>query len=299
MVAKHTIVIPTLANRPKELDRAIKSLLTQHGNDTIPLVVVNGNRYDPDLIQHLRKRKDIRFCQIAEPGIPGALLEGRKQVDTPYFGFLDDDDEYLPDALLIKHRPFETRPDLDVVVGNGWRCSAREMCLILQNTQAIETNPAAALMTENWLPSCGALFKTNSIGTEYFDCDFEYLEWTYIALNLSLTREISFVQEPTFIVHDTPNSVSKNDAYIEAHPKILRRMLELEMPPSIRKALQRKLSSTYHNLSEHYRRRGMMKCAWRCHLRSIMGVHGLLRHGLFTRKLLNLSPRALHRKGSH
>lgn len=296
MVAKHTIVIPTLANRPKELDRAITSLLTQHGNDAVPLVVVNGNRYDPGLLQHLRERRDIRFHQIDEPSVSGARYAGRKQIDTPYFGFLDDDDEYLPDALLIKHRRFETQSDVDVVVGNGWRWVGGKKCLAWRDAATIADSPADALVTQNWLASCGALFKTAAVGPEYFKSDLQYLEWTYLAFHLALTRKLSFVPEPTFIVHDTPNSVSDSDAYIKAQPAVLRHILELEMPQLIRKRLQRKLSTTYHNLSEHYRSRGMMGCAWRCHLRSILGIHGLLRHGLFTRKLLAFPPGASHRR---
>jgi glycosyltransferase involved in cell wall biosynthesis len=285
-----TIVIPTLAVRPKELGRAIASLLGQNGGKVVPLVVVNGDRYDPDLVQHLRQRRDIRFHQIAAPGVAGARYEGRKLVDTPYFGFLDDDDEYLPDALVLRFRQFETRPDVDVVVGNGWRVVACEKHLVWQDTEAIAARPDEALMNLNWLASCGPLFKTETVGPEYFDFDLQYLEWTYLALHLALTRKLSFVPEPTFIVHDTPNSVSDSDVYVEAHTTVLNRMLNFEMPLALRRKLRKKILDAHHNLSTHYRRRGPMSAAWKYHLRSMTGIHGLLRYGAYTRKLLVLFP---------
>jgi glycosyltransferase involved in cell wall biosynthesis len=290
MDCKFTVVIPTLAIRHKELERAVASVLGQNGGKTVPLVVVNGDRYDPDLVQHLRQRPDIRFHQIVAPGVAGARYEGRKQVDTQYYGFLDDDDEYLPDALAIRYRQFEIRPEVDVVVGNGWRVVAGEKHMYWQNTKAIAADPADALMNQNWLSSCGGLFKTETVGLEYFDFDFQYLEWTYLAIHLALTRKISFVPEPTFIIHDTPGSASDSDAYIEAHSTVLNRMLNFEMPQSLRNKLHRKISAANHNLSEHYRRRGVMSAAWKYHLRSMAGIQGLLQYGVYTRKLLSLLP---------
>jgi glycosyltransferase involved in cell wall biosynthesis len=77
MNCKFTIIIPTLAVRQAELERAITSLLGQTGVELVPLVVVNGDKYDPDIIRQLRQRRDIRFHQITPPGVAGARFEGR------------------------------------------------------------------------------------------------------------------------------------------------------------------------------------------------------------------------------
>jgi glycosyltransferase involved in cell wall biosynthesis len=290
MNCKFTIIIPTLAVRQAELERAITSLLGQTGVELVPLVVVNGDKYDPDIIRQLRQRRDIRFHQITPPGVAGARFEGRKQVDTPYYGFLDDDDEYLPDALAIRYRHFETRPEVDVVVGNGWRVVADKKQLVWGDAEAIADDPAYASLDLNWLASCSALFKTETVGPEYFEFDFQYFEWTYLAIHLALTRKISFAPEPTFIIHDTANSVSDSDAYVEAHAIMLNRMLDFDMLRSLRHKLRKKLSAAHHNLSEHYRYRGVMSAAWKSHLRSMSGIHGLLRYGLYTRQLVSLAP---------
>lgn len=288
MDCKFTIVIPTLAVRPKELERAIASLLEQNGGGVVPLVVVNGDRYDPELVEHLRQRRDIRFHYLEEGNLPKAIAYGRGKVDTSYFGFLDDDDVYLPDALAKRYCPFEMNPEVDVVVGNGWRESAGKKELIWTDITDIEADPAASVLDANWLASCGGLFKTDTVGTECFSAEIRYLEWTYLAFYLALTRRISFVSEPTFVVHDSPGSLSDSDAYVDGHSKVLNRMLELEMPRSLRNKLYNKLSDVYHSQSSHYLRRGVISAAWKCHLRSMVGIHGFLRYGLYTRHLLTL-----------
>lgn len=286
---RSTVIIPTLGIRSKELKRAIASLSEQSSRDVVPLVVVNGDRFDRDLVQELRGNRDIRFHQIATPSVARARHEGRKQVDTQYFGFLDDDDEYLPDALQIKYRSFEANPDVEVVVGNGWH-GADKRRLVWEDTAAIVANPADVLLDSNWLGSCAALFKTEAVGAEVFDFSFSYFEWTYLAMQLALTRRMSFVPEPTFIIHDTPGSVSKSESYFEACPAMLGHVLELEMPRPLRQKVRRKVLAAHHDLSEHYRRRGMMSAAWKSHLRSMADLHGLFRYGLFTRRLLAAPP---------
>ena len=293
MDRKCTIVIPTLGNRQKELERAVASLLEQTGGQAMPLVVLNGERYDGEFVRHLRQRRDIRFLQIDGSGVSRARYEGRLQVDTPYYGFLDDDDEYTPDALAIRFRPFETRPETDVAVGNGWHHVGMEKRLVWQDPAPIEADPAHVLMTMNWLGSCSAIFKTETVGPEYFDFDFQYFEWTYLALHLALTRKLAFTREPTFIVNNTPNSLSDSDAYGEAYTAMLDNMLTFDMPRSLRQMIRKRILAGHHNMSDVYRRRGVMSAAWKYHLRSLSGLHGLLQYGLYTGKLLAPStPRA-------
>ena len=299
MDSRFTIIIPTLASRPKELERAIASLLGQTCGKVIPFVVVNGDGYDPDLVQHLRETRSIRFLQITTPNVSRARYEGRKRVDTEYFGFLDDDDEYLPDGLRIKHDQFERRPDSDVVVGNGWHTAAGTKQLLWQDTAAIAVNPAEALISLNWLASCSALFKTQSIEAASFDFNFAYFEWTYLAMNLALKRIISFAPEPTFVIHSAPNSASDSEAYRKAYPDMLSRILEIELPRPLRCKLHRKLLAAHHNLSEHYRCRRIMSTAWKHHLHSMLGIHGILQYSLFTRRLLSISPRSIDPRSTH
>ena len=227
---KFTIIIPTLAHRPKQLVRTIDSLLGQSCGQVVPLVVLNGDIYDRDFAETLQRRQDIRFVQIPTTGVARARYEGRKLVDTPYFGYLDDDDEYLPDALENRHRPFEINSDIDVVVGNGWRDEDGVQHPICRDIEAIASDPADALIDSNWLASCSALFKSETVGPEYFDCDYQYLEWTYLAIHLALTRNISFVAEPTFIINCTPNLLSNSVAYGAAYSKILKDVLAFDMP---------------------------------------------------------------------
>src|SRR5262245_24830754 len=117
-----TTIIPTLceASRARSLLCAIDSVLAASSSPVRLIIVVNGQRFDPELVANLRGRVDIEVVQVAEGSLTRAHLTGRQQVLTPYFSFLDDDDEYLPGALDLRRRALEQDPDADLVVTNGY-----------------------------------------------------------------------------------------------------------------------------------------------------------------------------------
>src|SRR5262245_57512802 len=96
-----SIIIPTCANaaRAPLLRRAIHSLLSNHDGLVLPVVAVNGSSYVPEVLDELRRRRDIRLLYLAQAGTTGARLAARKVIDTQFFGMLDDDDEYLPGGI--------------------------------------------------------------------------------------------------------------------------------------------------------------------------------------------------------
>lgn len=290
MDCKFTVVIPTLGVRPKELERAIKSVLGQDAGGAIPLVVVNGDRHDPDLVRHLRQRRDIRFHQISTPGVAGARYEGRKQVDTPYFGFLDDDDELLPNAMRVRLAVFaELAPD--IVVTNGYLDMASKREILFTQFRNFPDDPARALMEENWLDGPGGLYRTDKVSCEIFLELPNFLEWTYLAFLLSQKHKIYRLDEPTFVRNmGATDQVSQSYRYYREVPLVLAAMERLTPRPELRTLLRQKRFSALHDCSSIAMQRHNMRDAWIYHLRSIAGIRGLLRYGLYTRHLLTLSP---------
>ena len=138
------------------------------------------------------------------------LFEGRKAVQSPYFCFLDDDDEYLAGAI---DRRVEVMIDgrLDVVASNGYRHSNGTDVPAFERLGEVQQDPLKALMTENWLASCGGLFRTESVGPEFFE-DMHYpMEWTWLAFRLAVAQmRIGVIDEPTYRIFDSPVSASKS-----------------------------------------------------------------------------------------
>ena len=151
-----------------------------------------------------------------------------------------------------------------------------------------ENDPLLTLFNENWLASCGGLFRSATVSPDYFDDAAQYYEWTFFAFRLALERRIIFLDIPTFRVHDSPLSLSKTLAYSTAEVHVLRRMLRFAMPARARAALREKLSRAWHGLSDFHRQRGEMQPAWTCHARSLFYPGGL--------RYLSYTSRLFHRQ---
>jgi len=283
-----SIIIPTMASsrRADLLRRAINSVTGDSATKAIPIVVANGDDFDSAVLDGLKADRSIRFFYREEANQKAAIELGRREVETPFFGFLDDDDEYLPGALSARLAPMLVDPSVDAVVTNGYRMAGDQREEVIPDADAVTADPAGALMESNWLSSCGGLYRADSIGAEYFDPDIRYLEWTWLAFRLALERRLVFLPDATFVVNDTPSSLSKSAEYEDAIPEVLARMLAMEMPTRLRRKVRAKLSAALHDRSTYFLRCGEMADAWRHHARSLNAPSALLRYGLFTRHLI-------------
>src|SRR6187549_269028 len=99
-MATITIIIPTAceARRVSLLHRALDSVVAQEGVDVHPVVVVNGSRVDESLCASIVARPGVTVLRRDEGNVSAARRAGMRLVDGAYFGFLDDDDEFLPGA---------------------------------------------------------------------------------------------------------------------------------------------------------------------------------------------------------
>jgi glycosyltransferase involved in cell wall biosynthesis len=283
-----TVVIPTTCRtvRADMLRRAICSAEDQSGVDVHVTVVVNGPHYDSDLLAELQSREHLQVEIRPTPGLPAAIRHGRSTVRTPYFSFLDDDDMLLPDALLTRARVLIDE-EVDVVATNGLAGTGP----FIQQTTGVEEDPLGALLRGNWLASCGALFRTASVGLDLFDGRTHHYEWTMLAFRLARAGlRIRFLDVPTYRIFVTENSQSRADAYFRAEPRFLESLMQYEMEPRHRRALHRKYLGSLHSLAERCVRKGDISAAWQNHLRSMAGSQGL-KYIVFTRHLLLPSAR--------
>jgi Glycosyltransferase like family 2 len=272
-----SIIIPTLASheRAGSLLRAIDTVVSQQGARGIPLVVVNGDQWAPEVLAHLRRRADIRLTIRADASLPRALHAGRALVDTPHFAVLDDDDELLPGALRIRLDALAAAPAADVVVTNGFLAERDRRELNIRDFDRIRVEPVRMLLVQHWLPPCAGLFRSRTVTAELFEDIPEYREWTYLAMRLALGRRITFADRPTFVHRtDTPGSLSKSRAYCLAGPAAIARMLALALPPDVRAALRVRLADDLHSASAWELDDGNYRAAWWWHFRSLAQPSG-------------------------
>ena len=284
-----SVIIPTLAEakRHASLLRAIDSILSQEGVHAIPIVVVNGNRFDPSLVEQLEKLEGIKLHMEATSGLVNAHVVGRSLVETPYFSFLDDDDEYLSHALRIRLDVMRLSDQVDLVVSNGYRFDGEMRSISAHKLEDAKRDPFLALLDNNWLTSCGGLYRAKKIDVHFFEDAPEYAEWTYLAFKIAISHEVAFVDNPSYVINDTDGSVSKSTNYNSALADVMARILALPLPSHIRPKVRRKYGSALHDLSSNCLQTSERKKALKCHLKSLCQPGGL-RFFLYTRKFLGL-----------
>lgn len=285
------VLVVTLctAERAESIRRVVDTTLAQAGVRAWLTFVVNGRRFDPELFAWLRRQPGVRVRYQKTPSIFLARRCAREQVTAPFFGFLDDDDYLLPDALRLRVEALAAEPAADAVVANGYLAEGLSDTYTLDGIDGIRRDPSLALMEENWLATASALFRTESIPPEFFDVAIRSNDMTYLAFRLALEKKLIFIATPTFRKRYSPDSISRSDEWVLPSLATLDKMLTFPMPAPVRRRLRRKCTLTAHEISDLHRRRGELGPAWCFHLRSLRDPWGLFHYSLYTRRLLRIA----------
>jgi len=284
-----SVIIPTMASASRRalLQRAVLSVRASSRQPIRIIAVVNGNRFDADVCAWLKAQTDVHFEYIETPSLPAALQRGRELVETEFFSALDDDDEYLPGSTDQKWAVLQAQPQCDLVVGNYYQHCAAVDTLRYSGLETVPANPLEVLMQFNWLHNGNALFRSNSVGTDYFENYHAYAEWTWMAFRLAMDgKKVAVLDLPVFRCYgETPGSLSKSEAYFQSYIPLFKRMLALSPPPAVVRMIHRKMSAAYHDAAVSAQSGGRRRDAWRNHLRSLRHADGL-RYLSYTRYLL-------------
>jgi glycosyltransferase involved in cell wall biosynthesis len=283
-----SVIVPTMAaaQRGELLKRAVASIRASSALPLQIIVVVNGNRRDAAVCAWLEQQPDVRTEYVDSPSAPGAILRGRELVQTPYFSMLDDDDEYLPGATDKKLAALQADAQADFLVANAYICLNGVDRMLYKRLEEVSADPLASLMLFNWLHNGNALYRSASVGADFFRDYHPYAEWTWLAFKLVTgAKRVATLDMPVFRYHDTVGSLSKSGLYMQALLPLLQRMLDSTPPPHIARMIQRKRSAAYHDASVQAVRDGRRSEAWKHHLHSLV-LNGGLRYISYTRHLL-------------
>lgn len=282
-----TVIIPTLADtkRKDSLLRAIDSIIKQTNCLTTVIVVVNGQRFEHSLLNDLVARKEIEVVQVSEPSVKIARHRGLLNVKTPYFSFLDDDDELLEDANSTRLETLKANPDCAFVASGGYRIENGIKKSSASNLGKAIESPYEELCKNNWLTSCGCIFRSSMISPDIFDDLPDYHEWTYLAYRLLICGKFCIIKNPCYIIHESPSSLSKTLEYSVAHAEVFRRILTLNLPAIARNSVRRRLAMAEHDAATVALKSGYRVTALKHHLRSLL-LPGGIRYLSFTRHLL-------------
>ena len=283
-----SIIIPTLGlrERAQSLQVAIESALGQSGVCPVVIVVLNGAGRSPEVERTLRDNRRIRLLIRESRGLPAALAAGRAMVETEWFTALDDDDWLLPGALALRVRALEQRRDCAAVVTNGYRRTGDRDELHVHAGHRVAIDPLRAMLDQNWCLPGSWMCRTATIGVELFEEMPSFLECTYLAMRLACEHPVVWRDTPTVVYRvGSPAAESLSRAYVLGQVGALRRIIALDLPEDVRRALGVRIADAYHAASDHERASGALGEAWRWHAASLLQPSGW-RYLPFTRHLL-------------
>lgn len=273
-------------HRKVSLLRALDSARAASSDHVQFVVVVNGHRRSLEVTNSLETMSDVIIISLKDGSLPHALIAGRAAVTTPFFCCLDDDDELLPGSIDIRLNPMLADSRIDLVTGNGYGCIAGSDSVAYKHLDSVFKDPLRAIFVGNWLASCSALFRSDSIDVSYFENFHPHIEWTWLAFNLAMHKKnIAVVDKPTFRVHDTVGSASKSHQYRQAHLNLYERMLISQPPDDVRQLILSRIGGILHMEADDLWRAHRLFPAWIVHLRSLTYPGGL-RYLTFSRHLI-------------
>jgi len=94
-----SVIIPT-RNRYEILKRAVDSVLAQTCTDYELIVVDDGSTDDTPLIEEEYRGK-LKYIRQKHAGVSAARNHGIKVSSSPWIAFLDSDDQWMPDKLMV------------------------------------------------------------------------------------------------------------------------------------------------------------------------------------------------------
>jgi len=282
-----SVVIATAA-RPERAQALGRAIASAHDQQPVPeiIVVVNGTGFDPAVAQQLQDDPRVRYDYQALGSYPAAQRRGRELVRTPYFCYLDDDDELLPGSLATRLDRIDQTDQPDLVVSDGLRRVGDADVGFCERRPAAGEDLMLDLLRENWFASAAPLFRSATVELDFFDGQTKYFEWTLLAFRLlAAGRRFVLIPDQGFRLYDSPVSLSKNPGGVLASPDLLRQLLALDPPPAVRDRLRRRLANAHHGCADAERQAGHAGAAWRHHLQSLL-MPGGLAYLSFTRRLL-------------
>jgi glycosyltransferase involved in cell wall biosynthesis len=180
-----SVIIPAF-NAERYLSEAIDSILSQTYRQLEVIVVDDGSTDQSGKIAlgYAHQTGIVRYCHQRNGGIGSARNRGLEEAHGDFVAFLDADDLWTKDKLILQCRIFDERPDIDVVFGHVREFVSAEMSDAQKSEIRCSVDPmpghlaATMLIPRNVFDRVGVFDTTHRVG--------EFAEWYLRALDLQL-----------------------------------------------------------------------------------------------------------------
>jgi len=228
-----SVILPTY-NRAHIVSKALQSVLAQTYRNFEVIVIDDGSTDNTKEIITNIACKDPRvkyFRNNENKGPAGARNVGINLAKGELIAFIDDDVEWFSDKLERQVNLLQTLPeDYAVVYSGSYKIigAGAKRYGPSKNIYPKEGDILNSLLKRNFVDTPSMLVRKNALfDVGLFDEKLPIMVDWELAIRLSKKYKFKFINEPLYISHDTPNSVSKQKGVIRA--RALEYILEKHM----------------------------------------------------------------------
>lgn len=227
---KVSVIIPTY-NRSELLKKAVKSLKKQ-SHQNFEIIIIDDFSTD-DTAQVVKEMDDERIVYLKHDinkGGSEARNTGIRQATGSFIGFLDSDDQWLPDKLEKQLKQFEGKPDVGVIYTG--------VQVVNENNQ-----PTRKIVPEYKGEILSKLFESNCIDTtssvlvkkevlervQGFDASLPSCQDWDLYIRLAQVTKFDFVKESMvlFYHHSGERITTNKKSVLKGHLSIFEKYKEL------------------------------------------------------------------------
>ncbi len=195
-------VVITTHNRKNIVKRAIKSVLNQI-YENIECIVIDDKSTDgtEKIIKNIEDKR-VKYIYIPEEESKGgnyARNVGIKVAQGKYIAFLDDDDLWLPEKVLLQLEEFERKPDVKMVYCRRYFCYKEKYCWLDSND--IFVGNVSELVFKRIITSTSTMMfdREALISIGGFDEKLRFWQETELMMRFSQKYLIGYVDKPLII----------------------------------------------------------------------------------------------------
>ena len=211
---KVSVIIPTY-NRTNLLPRAIKSVLNQTFKDFELIIVDDCSTDNTEEVIRKFQKKDKRIKHIRHEknrGLSAVRNTGIRITKGEYIGFLDDDDEWLPEKLEKQIKLFSSSPDkkLGFVACDYLEINSNTGAVFRYNIPKYKNAFKTLLKSTSLCNSSNTIVKRNVLDdVGFFDENLEVGEDRDMWIRIAQKYDFDFVPELLFRYYIHQNNITK------------------------------------------------------------------------------------------
>lgn len=201
-------IIPTY-NRASLVTRAIDSVLAQT-RAVDEIIVVDDGSTDDTRAAIARYGTRVRYVYQKNAGLAASRNTGVRESRCEWVAFLDDDDEWVPEKIEKEANALAARPGSVLCYAQALRLfpDGYSECFVPAPVHRLEKD----VLLGNPFTACSVLVRK-----DFFDLAGGFNpalrcaeDWEFAARMIALRQKFVAIDEPLVIVHETPNSMSKD-----------------------------------------------------------------------------------------